>query len=63
MPIKYSIKYPGASASLRAGAGGPVQADRTSIFFWGKVNVCGCGEFWSCSIVKLRRSEKFSVMF
>ena len=26
-----------ASASLQAGAGGPVQANRTSIFFWDKV--------------------------
>ena len=36
-----------ASVSLRAGAGGPVQADRTSIFFWRQVNVRRCREFQS----------------
>ena len=51
-----------ASMSLRAGAGGPVQADRTSIFFGVKVNVCHC-IFWSCSIVKVRRCETLLVMF
>ena len=37
----------GASVSLRAGVGGLVQADRVSIFFGGKVNVCRCHEFRS----------------
>ena len=48
--------------SLRAGAGGLVQADRTSIFFGGKVNVCCCQIFRSCSIVKVCHCEKFLVM-
>ena len=59
MPIKYSVKYPGASASLRAGAGGPVQADRTSIFFWRQVNVRCRREIWSSSKSKVRRCENF----
>ena len=33
------------SQPVRAEAGGPVQADRMSIFFWGKVNVGQCIEF------------------
>ena len=38
-----------ASVSLQAGAGGPVQANRTSIFFWRQVNVRWCREFQSSS--------------
>ena len=37
------------SQPVRAGAGGPIQADRTSIFLGGKVNVCHCRIFRSCS--------------
>ena len=51
-----------ASGSFQPWAGGTVQAKRT-IFFGGKVNVCHCGEFQSCSIVKVCHSEKFLVMF
>ena len=51
-----------ASASLQ-GPGGPVQADRTSIFLGGKINVCQCHIFRSCSIVEVHRSEHFLVMF
>ena len=52
-----------ASASLRYGAGGPVQADYTSIFLGGKVNVCRCHEFWSNSKNKVRCCVNFSVKF
>ena len=47
----------------RSEAGGPVQANRTSIFFGGKVNVCRCHEFRSKSKNNVRRSEHFSVIF
>ena len=52
-----------ASASLQAEAGGPVQAVRTSIFFWHQVNVPRCREFRSNSKNRVRRCDKFSVMF
>ena len=48
-----------ASASLQAGPGGPVQANRISIFLEGKVNVCWCHEFWSSSKNKIRHCEHF----
>ena len=32
-------------------------------FIWRQVNVCRCHEFWSNSINKVRRFDKFSVMF
>ena len=47
----------------RSEAGGPVQADRTSIFFWRQVNVRWCREFRSNSKNKVHRCEKFSVIF
>ena len=40
-------------------AGGPVQADRTNIFFGGKVNVGRCQEFRSNSKNKFCRCEDF----
>ena len=43
--------------------GGPVQADRTSIFFWSQVNVHQCHEFRSYSKNKVRQCENFLVMF
>ena len=52
-----------APAYKLALAGTPVQADRTSIFFRRKVNIRRCHEFWSSSKNKVRRCEKFSVMF
>ena len=59
-----------ASVSLQAGAGGLVQADRTSIFFGGKVNVCHCHvnvcqchEYRSSSKDKVHCCENFSVKF
>ena len=48
-----------ASASLLAGAGGPVQADRTSILFCRQGNVHRCREFRSNSKIKVRRCESF----
>ena len=51
-----------ASASLRAGAGRPIQADRIS-FFLVKVNVLQCPEFRSSSKNKVRQCEKMLVMF
>ena len=47
-----------ASASLRAVAGGPVQADCTSIFFGVKLMFFVIVFFGSCSIVKVRHCEK-----
>ena len=44
-------------------AGGPVQADRTSIFFWRQVNVRWCREICSSSKSEVRRSENFLVIF
>ena len=49
--------------SFQAGAGGPVQADRTSIYFWRQVNVRRCREIWSSSKSKVRWCENFSVIF
>ena len=40
-------------------AGWPFQADRTNIFFGGKVNVCRCREFRSCSNIKVCRCKYF----
>ena len=36
---------------------GPVQADRTSMFFWRQVNVRRCREIWSNSKNNIRRFE------
>ena len=52
-----------ASASVPAGAGGPVQADRTSIFFGVKLMFVGGHEFRSSSKNKVQCYEKFSVKF
>ena len=60
---KWGQKGVPSSASVRAGAGGPIQADCTSIFLEGKVNVCRCHEFLSCSMVKVHHSEIFLVIF
>ena len=59
-----------ASASLQAKAGGPVQADHSSLFFGDKVNVCRCHvnvcwyhEFRSSSKNKVRHCENLLVKF
>ena len=52
-----------ASASLRAGARGPVQADRTSIFFWRQVNVRRCREIRQNSKNNVGHCDHFSVIF
>ena len=49
--------------SMRAGAGGPVQADRTSIFFCHQGNVLQCRKFLSNLKIKVRQCDKFLVMF
>ena len=51
------------SQPVRAGAGGPVQADRASLFFWCQVNVRRWREIWSSSKIKVRRCENFLVIF
>ena len=50
-------------ASLRAGAGGPVQADRTSIFLGVKLMFVGVMNFRSSSKNKVRCCEIFFVKF
>ena len=51
------------SQPVRAGAGGSIQADRTSIFFWRQVNIRRCLEIWSSSKSKVCWCKNFSVIF
>ena len=48
---------------LASRAEGPVQADRTNIFFCRQINVHRCREIRSSSNSKVRRCENFSVIF
>ena len=53
-----------ASASLQAGAGGTVQADRTSIFLGVKLMFVGVTNFGQITKNKVRRRrENFLVIF